>query len=114
MKTATQSQPMTSTGFASDKAHVIRALSHQVGEGLGSIEFPPVQGTKLKSILIEGNDMFVEYELPSLQTSTLVTESLNGNAEAKTWGLESITTSENTVFAATRYVGKWRRTLPKP
>ena len=109
----TQNLPHHAGGFAADKSQVLKALSLQVGEGLSSIEFAPTPGTKLKSVLIEGSDMFVEYDLQNLSVSTLASDALNGDSEHVAWKLESISTLEGVNGGTSKYLGKWHRTLPK-
>jgi hypothetical protein len=98
------------SNFSADKRQVIAALSLPIAEGLSSIEFPPVPDTKLKSVTVEGDAITVEYELPNLQITVTVSETLNDNQPEEPWRLLAISASEG---PATRYTAKWQRHLKR-
>lgn len=99
--------------MSADKAQVIHNLSLNVADGLSMLEFVPVPQTKLKSISIEGHSISAEYELPSLQSATLVSNALNGDRDPMPWKLNGISRAESSGSSAIgsnlapSYTGRW-------
>jgi hypothetical protein len=99
--------------MSTDRVQVIQHLSLNVADGLAMLELLPPAQSKLKSISIEGNTISAEYELPSLQSASMMSETLNSDGVASQWTLAEINKIETSTFgiggikSTPTFVGRW-------